>query len=386
MNKIFINKPGNTTFVMVAVNTGAFNEINRYKGISHFVEHMCFKGNQKRNQLQISSAIDNIGGMLNAFTDWEITAYWALVGNQHKDLAIEVISDLATDPIFPKDEIDKEREVIIQELKMYEDDPGSAVWELFDSQLYSKESGFHLPIIGTKKTLYNIDKNTLINYHKEKYNNPTLIVVGDIKNYTNINYPNYDYIPSLLESKPKDLLVNRKNITQANIVMGNSIDLTNNIDKINQMFCLLLLNALYNDMSGRLFKTIREKHNLVYRVGFDWDIYKNGFLKWTVFAGLNADKIEIARKLIVEELSRPVTEKDIDIILDKAIGKREITLDSNINVGRLIGYSLCRGIDYSAYMDEYANRLENATEHINEFIKKMNFSNNVLVAIIPENE
>jgi len=384
MKKIYINKPGNTTFVMVAVNTGAFNEVDAYKGISHFVEHLCFKGNPKRNQEQISSAIDNIGGVLNAFTDWEITAYWAKVGNSYKDLAIDVISDLATKPIFPEKEIDKEREVIIQELKMYEDDPKSAVYDLFNKQLYSKESGFYLPIIGTNETLNNIKRDNLISYHKEKYNNPTLIVVGNVKNYSTISYPNPKYMPSSLEKEPKDLLVERKNITQANILIGNSINLTDKFDKIEQSHCLLLLDAVYGDMSGRLFKTIREKYNMVYRVHFNWDLFSNGFIQWEVSAGLEKENIAQARDLIIQELIRPISEKDMDIILNKAIGQREMTFDNNINVGSTIAYSLYKGIDYKEYLNNYDEYLEKATEVVNEFIEKMKFNNNILVGIVPE--
>jgi len=385
MNKIFINKPGKSTIVIVAINTGAFNEVDSYKGISHFVEHLVFKGNPKRNQKQISGAIDNVGGDLNAFTDWEITAYWAKVGNSYKDLALEVITDLATKPLFPAKEIDKEREVIIQELKMYEDDAKSYVYEVFNKQLYAKQSGFYLPIVGTKETLYNTKRDTLIKYHKDHYINPTLIIVGDIKDKEEIecSYKG-TYIPSELANNPQDKLVERDNLTQANIIIGNSVRISqDNMNKTEQLFCLLLLQAVYGDMSGRLFDTIREKNNLVYRVHFDYELYSNGTIQWDVSAGLDKDKINKARELVVKELRRPISDKDIEMALTKAIGIQEMKIDSITNLGYITAYSLIRGLDYKEFTDNYKKNIKWATGLVNDFIKEMRFNNNILVGIVP---
>lgn len=386
MNKIFINKPGNTTIVMVIVNTGAFNEIEKYKGISHFVEHMCFKGNPKRNQKQISSAIDDIGGVLNAFTDWEITAYWAKVGNPYRDLATDVITNLATKPLFPTREIDKEKEVIIQELKMYEDDAKYYVYQIFNKSLYETKSGFYLPIVGTKETLNNIKKDDLIKYHKDTYINPTLIIAGDIKNEKQIKCSyNGFHIPSELKDNPMDILIKQDTLTQANILIGNSIRISPEaMNKTEQMFCLLLLDAIYGDMSGRLFNSVREKNNLVYRIHFDWEFYNNGNIQWTVSAGLDKDKIEKARELIIIELKRPISKKDIEKALMKSIGIQEMELDNVKNIGNVIAYSLIRGVDYEKFIFEYKKNLKLATKSINDFIKEMKFENNILVGIVPK--
>ncbi len=355
MNTIQINKSGNSTIVLVAINTGAFNEIDAYKGISHYLEHICFKGNKKRNQKQISSAIDNVGGDINAYTDSEITAYWAKVGNSYKDLAIDVITDLATQPIFPAKEIDKEREVIIQELKMYEDNPLTYSNEIFNKTLYAKQSGFYLPTLGTKETLYNIKRDNLIKYHKEKYNNPTLIIVGDVKNKEEIKTPyNIKYIPSELSGKHigDKVLIERNNLTQANIVMGNSIYL-GGIKKEKVSFAFKLLDAIYGDMSGRLFDSIREKNNLVYRVRFKHDHFSNGTIQWGVSAGLDIDKIDKARDLAVKELTRPVSKKDLKTALIKAIGVEEMGLDDIIRVDNRTAYSLIQWIDYLELLFNY---------------------------------
>ena len=118
MNEIRINKKGLATLVGVLIPIGSYYENALEKGISHFIEHMCFKGTTSRNRKEINNAIEGVGGDLNAYTGEEVTFYHATVANNHKDMAIDVIKDLALNPIFPIKEIEKEREVIIQELKM----------------------------------------------------------------------------------------------------------------------------------------------------------------------------------------------------------------------------------------------------------------------------
>lgn len=386
MNKIFINKPGKSTLVLVAVNTGAFNEVDAYKGISHFVEHLCFKGNPKRNQRQISGAIDNVGGDINAFTDWEITAYWAKVGNSYKDLALEVITDLATKPVFPAKEIDKEREVIIQEMKMYQDDPKDYVDDVFNQALYSKQSGFYVNIVGTRETLYNTKRDALIKYHKERYNNPTLIVVGDVKNKEEIIRPyEIKYVPSELTVHVDKTLVERENITQANVLIGNSVYL-GGMTKEEIIFALRLLDAVYGDMSGRLFDVIREKNNLVYRVHFQHSYFSNGTIQWAVSAGLDKDKIDLARELAVKELSRPVSKKDLEMALIKSIGVMEMTLDSITNLGVTTAYSLIGGIDYKEILFNYKKGFKKSLELVNVLIERMNFDKNILAGVVPKDK
>lgn len=151
MQTIRIPKKGKTTVIMVIANIGSRFENTKYKGISHFVEHMCFKGTKDRTRKEIDLGIEKYGGILNAFTDTEITAYWAKIANEYQKEATNIIIDLASNPIFPEKEISKERKVILQELKMYEDSPEHYVDELFDKTLYKKSSGLYLPVIGTRQ-------------------------------------------------------------------------------------------------------------------------------------------------------------------------------------------------------------------------------------------
>jgi predicted Zn-dependent peptidase len=384
MNKIKINKPGNSTIVSVVINTGSIHENNYYKGIAHFIEHTCFKGNPTRNQKQISSAIDNVGGVLNAYTGNELTVYWAKVGNTYKDLAIEVITDLATKPLFPNQECEKEREVIIQELKMYEDDAKSHAYDLLASSLFNKGSGFHLSTIGTRESLSHINREVLAKYHKEKYNNPLLLIVGDVENKVAIETPFVNQlVPANLSNTPEDIYVERDNITQANILIGNVVEIPN-LSKVEQIFCMKILDAIYGDMSGRLFDVIREQNNLVYSVRFQRDLYHNNALLWCVSMGLNKENIDKARNLAVKELSREFTVTDLETALIKAIGNEEMYLDNIVNINNEIADAFVRDIDYKQIIFNYKENLTNALRFVNSFREEINFNKNIVAGVVPK--
>ena len=188
MNIIKIRKEGTATFVGCLIPIGSHYEANNIKGISHFIEHMCFKGSPTMTRKDIDSAIEGVGGDINAYTSEEVTFYHCTIANRYKDMAIKVIKDLALNPIFPAKEVDKEREVIIQEMKMYEDNPQASAGDLFNRTYYPKNSPFHIGTIGTKESLYSIGRKELIAFHKEHYNIPTLIVIGDVDDFEEVDY------------------------------------------------------------------------------------------------------------------------------------------------------------------------------------------------------
>jgi predicted Zn-dependent peptidase len=385
-NKIFVNAPGTTTMVAVAINTGAYYEELKYKGISHFLEHMCFKGNPKRNQKQISSAIDNVGGILNAFTDWETTTYWALVGNTYKDLAIDVITDLATKPLIPAKEVDKERHVILQEMKMYKDEPNEDIWNLFYKNISHFKSGFKINIIGNEQTLARITRKRLLEYHEKYYSNPTLIVVGNIEEnlQSPINSKNLIIPENYSHSKKRYELIERKNITQSHVIIGNMIESPYE-DKLKTTYLMYILKSIYNDMSGRLFSEIREKYNLVYGIHFDFELYRNNTLQWTVSLGLDKNKIDKAYKLILEQLNKPISKQELEIAVNKLFGRQELFLSQNENIGRRIAYSLATNKDWYHELYGYKTLINCIKNQTPGMIKKINFKDNVLAGIIPKN-
>jgi predicted Zn-dependent peptidase len=278
MNKILIPKEGNSTFTMIYAKTGSRCEPANIKGISHFIEHTLFKGTKTRTAKQIAYDIEKYGAQLNAWTDYELTAYWIKSANKYKKDAEDILIDMLHNSFFPQKEIDKEREVILQEMKMYEDDPASAVSEIHQKALFEEADGLYLPIIGTKQSLANIDRSTLLDYYRTKYKDLTFVQIGDAANFRTDATKSLE-TPTVPATKNivgrNDVIVKRSGISQANVIIGNIIKSykSSNLDTI---ILTDLLEGVMNNMSGRLFSRLREENNLCYGVRFDMGIYSCG--------------------------------------------------------------------------------------------------------------
>jgi len=384
MNTIQIHKDGKATLAMVMLPIGAYYEDNRIKGISHFIEHLCFKGTKHRKRNEIDLAIERYGGDINAFTDWEMTAYWAKIANQYKDIAIDVIEDLATNPIFPSEEIDKEREVILQELRMYRDIPADDIYNIVNKIYYPQDSGFHYSIIGTEDSLKNIDRTEILNFYKKHYKTPISIIIGDVEDYVDINYKRPILSRSFsTHSQKKRIIETRKDIEQTNMLIKSDVYLSD-YSNLEKEILLDLLSELYNNMSGRLFSKVREEHNLVYRIRFDCEQYSNGLITWEVSLGLDKSKIDKAYDLIIKELSRPITKQELAIITTKVIGAQALKTESLSYLVENVAHSIRNDIDWKEYLFNFEHKVIEYRTRLQIFLDKMNFKENIMVAIVPE--
>lgn len=384
MQIIRIPKKGNITYNLVMVKTGARYEDSKYKGINHFIEHMCFKGTKKRNVKQIALDIEKYGGVLNAFTDWEITGYWSVIANKYKGKSLDVLKDMVKNPLFPNNEVKKERQVILQELKMYEDNPQDFVYDYLNTKLFNKHTGFYLPIVGTQNSLNKINRKELLKYHKKYYNEPIIIQVGDVvakENYKPNIVPEYTFEVNS-KNLNKSFFQTRKDITQANILISNYIKPTNS--RLDNLIAICILKSLYNDMSGRLFTVIREKYNLVYHVNFSYNMYVDGGIQWYVELGLDTNKINKAYKLVIKELTRPISKKELDYTMTKIMGERERLLDMPSSLASITAYSIIRNIDYKQLIYHYKKHYKRIAKSINDYQRKFDFKKNILVGVNPE--
>jgi predicted Zn-dependent peptidase len=378
----------NATIVGLFAKVGSRNEPNNIKGISHFIEHLCFKGTKKRTCKEIAQTVEQYGGDLNAFTDYEVTCYWAKMANDYVKIALDVICDLVTQPIFPSKEINKEREVIIQELKMYLDDPKDYVWDLFNKIYFKESSGLYLSVIGTEKSLHDINRKKIIDFYNKYYQNLTLVIVGDTKGckeFTTFQEKRIDIPNEKLFTFSYDnaFYQSRKDVKQANVIMGNFLHRINN-STLEDIFSTALLAGIYNDMSGRLFTKIREKNNLCYRIRFIPNVYSDGLIMWTVSIGLEKNKINNAREMIIKELTRPFTKNEIKIAVQKTIGEQEIHFDNLNHILETVVYCEIKGLDYREFLSNYRKNINKASKNLNDFKDKINFKNNLLVGVIPE--
>src|SRR3989338_9579758 len=150
MTVLFKKKRGGVVSVAFAVRNGGRNEVAKEKGISHFIEHMLYKGTRKRNSMQISAEIEKNGGELNGFTSERMTAFWCKMPSRHIKVALDVLSDMVKNPLFDENELNKERKVIFEEMKLYHDTPRRYTAEKIKSLMYRGD--FSVPIIGTESS------------------------------------------------------------------------------------------------------------------------------------------------------------------------------------------------------------------------------------------
>ncbi len=382
---IALPHPGRSATVALLAFTGGRYETFSNKGISHFVEHMLFKGTKQRSKEDISGLIENCGGDLNGFTDEEITMYHATVPKDKLNLTTNILLDMVLNPVFETKEVNRERDVIIQELKRSNDSPQSQVWEDFHSTYFDSADPMHWPIIGTKNTLNSITTGKIKEYYNNKYQKLVLIIIGAERKQID-SWENTAYTAPLIRNKNQGdfYLTKREGIQQSNVLLGNFLEpLTRNtILTLNQ---LSLLSAVYNDMSGRLMGVIREKYGMVYGIGFKRTIYSDGTIFWGVQMGLDAKNIKKARELVVKELTRPLTKEEIKLAQQKMIGTICLQLDDPLENACAVAYGQQMGIDPEYLITENLFKLgfKKAAKNINDFQKELMFKQNLLVGVIP---
>ncbi len=321
--------------VAFAVRNGGINETPSEKGISHFIEHMLYKGTPLRNAKKIAEEIEKKGGELNGFTDEAITAYWCKMPSRHLNTALEVLSDMIKNPLFDKKEMEKERKVIFEEIKMRKDNPHIYVLDSVQRELYNGTLGINL--IGTYETMKSIDRKKIIDKFKKIYqpNNLILGIVGDAdfeeiikfaeKNFGNIkgNVPNIRF-----SIKNNSKIEKRKGIDQANLVFAYHVPLSAN----KKSYAAEVLGTLMaGGMSSRLFSEIREKRNLAYSVKGDSNITRF-FAYNTVYVGTTKENVGLVKELILKEFKKVaegLTEKELKQVKEQIVGNYHIYMEDS---------------------------------------------------------
>lgn len=327
----------NSVSIGVWVDNGSIKEDKHINGISHFIEHMLFKGTSNRTAKQIAEAIDNIGGQINAFTSKEYTCFYANVIDSHLSIAIDVLADMINNSLFSEEDIEKEKSVVIEEINMYEDSPEDVVYDLLAETMFENTS-LSLPILGTVDTLNSITREKLIDYFNKNYTVENLVisVAGNIK---------FDETLELLEKKFGIL---KHNSDKNNNIVDN-IEFTQKIrgkhKKTEQLnFCigmegipcgnddiysLLILNNIFGgSMSSRLFQKIREEKGLVYSVYSHPSSYKN-IGTFTIYAGLNPKQIYN----VVNIIKNDIEELKLNLITIDELEKSKEQLKGNYILG-----------------------------------------------------
>lgn len=301
--------PTITTLLLVGAGSRYENEANN--GISHFLEHMAFKGSKKYPNTQIiSSTIEGLGGVFNAFTSKDHTGYWIKSTNEHFTTVIDVIADMVKNPLLSEEEIEREKGVITEEINMYEDMPYQKVSDLFENLLYGGSSlGFD--VIGTKKTVNSFSRKTFVDYIRQLYfpNNSVLVVAGGLKDeyLSTIKEKFSDWKQSdragfekISENQTKpQILVKNKKTEQAHFYLG--FRTFSFFDK--RRYALSVLAAILGGgMSSRLFTEVRERRGLCYYISTGREFYHDaGYIYTRAGVANNPDKIKQAIEVTLKE-------------------------------------------------------------------------------------
>jgi predicted Zn-dependent peptidase len=298
--------------ITALVNTGSDFETKDLNGISHFLEHMCFKGTKKRpTNFDISKELDQVGGIYNAFTGREYTGYFVRVAKEYQKLAIDLVADIYLNSQFPEAEIEKERGVIIEEINMYHDDPKTYVDELWTKLLYGDQpAGWS--IAGAKTNIQRMRRDDFLNYHDEQYRSQsTLIVIsGNFKEKEIISLVREVFalipkgkgkkkIKAKEKQKQPNLIFEKRAIDQTHIILG-----TRGINLFDQRrYALNVFDAILSGgMSSRLFQLVRGKLGAAYYIDSGIEA-KTDVGSWVIMAGLDSHRVELILKEILKEWS-----------------------------------------------------------------------------------
>jgi len=344
-----INLPqSKTVTILIMHKTGSKYESREISGLSHFVEHMMFKGTKKRpDTLNISSELDSLGAEFNAFTSKEYTGYYIKVPKNKINNAIDILSDILINSKFDSEEIEREKGVIIAELNMYEDNPNMSIEDVFEACLYG-DSPAGWDTIGNKETINSFKRDDFIKYFSSQYgiNGSALFLAGNFseksikkvleKKFAKMNDNDYKNKVKVIEKQDKpQFKLKTKKIDQSVLSLGFRAFSSHHKD---EPILKLLAIILGGSMSSRLFIELRERRGLAYFVRASTELYTDsGYI--AVCAGVPKDKLEESIRVILNELQK---------FKETLVSPAELKRAKDLMTGRLI-VSMEQSDDYSSW-------------------------------------
>lgn len=315
------------------VNIGSVNENAKQTGLSHFLEHMAFKGTTTRTALQISYAIESVGGYINAYTSKEITAFHAKVLKENVTLALDIITDIVQNSVFDEQEFAKEQGVIIQEIRQLNDAPDDYVFDMFQAKCYENEK-LGTQILGSEDDILRYTPSDLDTYLKTKYSTDKIVLAasGKIEHKSFLELANnftsgmkkFDVEPVEKQSYKGGFSFKQKELEQTHLIFGFEGVSHSSDDK----FALSVLSAILGGgMSSRLFQEIREKRGLAYSVFSFCSNYRDSGT-FGVYAACDDSKVEEVVKISLAEFEK--IQHDID---ETELNKAKMQLRASLLMG-----------------------------------------------------
>ncbi len=341
------HRPGAIAHISLMVNTGMRDELPNENGLAHFVEHMLFKGTKKRKAYHVLSCLENVGGELNAYTTKEETCIHASFLKEHYNKAIELIADIAFNSVYPANEMDKEKEVIIDEINSYRDNPAEEIYDEFENNLYKgHEMGRN--ILGTTELVNNYSRNDLLNFITKNYSTEKMVIatIGDIpfnkfKNKVTAHFGDYQrtvavYHRNKFEGQPKFTKIEERNNHLSHCIIGG---IAYNIDNTQKMPMILLNNILGGPgMNSRLNLNIREKYGFAYTIESQYNAYSDTG-NFSIYMGVDPHSLDKSIDLVFKELNKLKNNKLGSIQLSNAKNQLvgQLALSSESGLGELLG-------------------------------------------------
>jgi predicted Zn-dependent peptidase len=326
---IFEKRNGPVVAVASSVKFGAQYEKEDVKGVSHFIEHLVHKGTKNRSVEEIPKAIENKGGMMNAFTSEEVTCFWNKLPRKHFQVGADVTRDLVLNPLFEKKALERERKVILEEIKMYHDNPSLHVLEKIKELMYEKPFGSS--IAGTHDTVSKLTREKVVEIFKSIYasNNMIFSVVGNVS-WEDVleEAKKFPLITKKINSIPiitrtQEVIEKRKGIDQAHEVIGFHMP---NLNDKNRYAAEIFDNILGGGMSSRLFQEVREKRGLCYAIKTSLEQSKD-YSYETIYSGTVKEKIQEIKEIVLKEIKKlkELNKSDFEEGKERLIGLRQIS-------------------------------------------------------------
>jgi len=351
-----IHKPDNTavTYCGLVINTGSRDEQENEQGMAHFIEHMLFKGTEKRRSGHIINRLENVGGELNAYTSKEETVVYAIVLNEYFDRAMELVFDIAFHSTFPQKEIEKEVVIIIDEIQSYNDSPSELIFDDFEEMIFAHHPIGH-NILGKPELLEQYTTSDAVSFVQKHYKPEEMVffVLGDLnfnqlirlgekylKTENSIKDPILRTSPTFYQPVRKEI---DKNTHQVHFMMGNRCYDLYHPDRLG----MYLLNNILGGpgMNSLLNLSLREKHGLVYNVESNYQPFTDTGM-WSVYFGCDTENAARCEQLVLAELQKlcdqPLSENALKKYKLQLMGQMAISSEQKENFALSLGKSYMR--------------------------------------------
>jgi len=356
----------------IVLGIGSRDETLENQGIAHFWEHMAFKGTRKRNTLDIINSLDSVGGELNAYTDKEKIVFYASVLNEYVERSVDVLSDITFHSVFPEEQLEKERGVVLEEMAMYQDDPDDSLQDEFEAVIYKKHP-MGMNILGTEKTVKTLQRKDFKKFYKDNLSSDRIVFscVGNIslEQVEKLAKRYLEKLPPLKSTvkrkkfklyKPGEVILKRP-VKQSKCALGRDGYSRNHENRIP---FYMLVNILGGPgMNSRLNLELREKYGFVYSIDAQYTSYTDTGM-FAIFFGTEPSQLQRCISLIKKQLNKfcdkPLTAKELLAAKEQIRGQMAMAEENNLSLMLMMGRSV---LDFGRVptLEEVFNKIQAIT-------------------------